>query len=114
MNPYYNPEKLELEILSFDEPEMSYEYNILCFWATKNGLIYSASDSGCSCPTPFEEYSGETQKDVIQKLERIGSLEQSLSIFDSWNKDYDNCPHLSIKSRKELENWIVNKLNREE
>lgn len=110
MNPYYNPEKLDLELLSFDEPNMSYEYNTLCFWVTKEGLIYCASDSGCSCPTPFEEYSGENQKEVIQKLERIGSLEQSLSIFDSWNKGYDNRPYLSIESRKELEKWIVNRI----
>jgi hypothetical protein len=110
INPYYHPEDLELELLSFDEPSMCYEYNTLCFWATKNGLIYSASDSGCSCPTPFEYYEGETQKDVVQKLERIGSLDQALQIFDSWNKRYDNRPYLSIESRKELENWIVKRI----
>jgi hypothetical protein len=110
INPYYAPEKLELELITFDEPDMSWEYNTLCFWSTNEGLVYSASNSGCSCPTPFEEYEGETMKDVVQKLERIGSLEQALSIFDSWNKGSDNRPYLSIESRKELENWITDKL----
>lgn len=109
-NPYYNPEKLELELLSFDEPNMDYQYNTLCFWSTKNGLVYSTSDSGCSCPTPFEGFSGETQKYVVQKLERVGSLDQALGIFDSWNKGYNNRQHLDIESRKELENWIANRL----
>ncbi len=65
MNPHYDYEKLELDMLCFDEPDMSYEFNMLCFWKTKTGEIYSASDSGCSCPTPFEDYFGETQKDVF-------------------------------------------------
>lgn len=106
INPYYNPDKLGLELLSFDEPDMSYEYNTLCFWKTENGLIFTASDSGCSCPTPFENYEGETQKEVIQQLERVGTEEQALSIFDSWNKNYEGKPHLGIEDRKRLSEWM--------
>ena len=110
MNPYYDNEKLDLKLITFDEPHMSYEYNTLCFWATKDGRVYTASDSGCSCPTPFEGYSGEDIDSVLQKLERIGSLEQALKSFDSWNIGYDNRPHVSISERKSLEDFVNSNL----
>lgn len=111
-NPYYNPEDLELEMLEFDEPDLSYEYNTLCFWATVGGQVYSASDSGCSCPTPFEDYEGGAQADVLPKLERVGSVEQGLAILDSWNKGYDGRPHLDHSHRDELADWLKEKVGR--
>jgi hypothetical protein len=110
INPYYDPAKLELEMLEFDEPDLSYEYDTLCFWATAAGQIYSASDSGCSCPTPFEDYEGETQTEVIQKLERVGSLEQAERIFDAWNKVSDGRNRMPSGNREKLNAWITEKL----
>lgn len=110
MNPYYNPEALELDMIAFDEPDMSYEYNTLCFWATKAGQIYSASDSGCSCPTPFEDaHDRETREEVIATLERVGSVEQAESIFDAWNKPYDKLL-LDAAERRKLSVWITERL----
>ena len=109
-NPYYDPEELQLELLSYDEPHLSYEYNTLCFWATEDGRIYSASDSGCSCPTPFENYEGDTQKEVLQKLERVGSVEQAESIFDSWNKYDENKAHLPNHERDKMTKWVLERL----
>lgn len=105
INPYYRPEKLNLELLSFDEPGLSYEYNTLCFWATPDGRIFSASDSGCSCPVPFEGYSGNNQNEVIQCLDRVGSVEQAESIFDSWNRNF-----LPQSERNDLTAWVENRL----
>jgi hypothetical protein len=110
MNPYYDPEKLELELVSYDEPNLSYQYNTLCFWATKDGRIYSASDSGCSCPIPFEDYEGETQDEVLQKLERVGSVVQAESIFDSWNKNFDGKPRIQKSKKQALAKWVAKKL----
>lgn len=107
INPYYDPAKLGLIMLEFDQPNMDYEYNTLCFWVTESGQVYSASDSGCSCPTPFEYYSGKSQKQVIQKLERVGSLEQAIRIFDSWNKSsYGNKPLLPADEKLNLIRFI--------
>lgn len=108
-NPFYSPEKLNLTLFSFDEPGLCYEYNTLCFWEY-NGQIYTAEDSGCSCPTPFENYSGENTERVLTKLDRVGSVEQALSTFDSWNKDYNGRPFMSITDRNELIGWITSKL----
>lgn len=107
LNPYYDYENLGLVRLSFDEPDMSYEYNTLCFWATEDGQVYTARDSGCSCPTPFEDaYAAETREEVLALLERVGSLEQAENTFDSWNKTYNGKTHLGPDSRHELSEWI--------
>lgn len=66
MNPYYDPDKCGLKMLAFDEPEMCYEYNTLCFWATP------------------EDHDKETAEEVIQALERVGSLGQAQRTFRSW------------------------------
>lgn len=112
MNPYYDPEKLELDMICFDEPDMSYEYNTLCFWATKDGQIYSASDSGCSCPIPFEDnYDRPTRDEVLQTLERVGSVEQAESIFDAWNQGYvPGVKFLDADERQKLSSWVSARL----
>lgn len=57
-NVYYNPEDHELELVSaLNQPDMDYSYNTLIVLKHKptNRLFY-AQDSGCSCPTPFDDY----------------------------------------------------------
>lgn len=100
-NPYYDTEELGFKMISFDE-DFSYEYNTLIFLANGKGQIFTAQDSGCSCPKPFEEYEGETQTDVEQLMERVGSVDQAKRIFNTWNKDYNNKPHVN-KSESEME-----------
>jgi hypothetical protein len=108
-NPYYAPEKFNLEMISFDEPGLSYEFNTLCFWSNDQGMVYSAQDSGCSCPTPFEDYEGETQNEVLQLLERVGSPEQAGQIFDAWNGRRDD-RKLPKGDRDEVIFWVKHKL----
>lgn len=102
LNPETDYTKLELEMLSFDKSSGCYEFDTICFWATKEGKVYTASDSGCSCPTPFEEYAGENQIDILQKLERIGSLEQAERIFDSWAAENNYHNKINMSDRNEL------------
>ena len=94
MNPKDDFKKLGWKKICFDEPDMCYEYNTLNFWITEDGRVFSASDSGCSCPTPFEDYCGNTEEEIEQKLERVGSYEQALSIFKAWNKNCDGKPFM--------------------
>ena len=74
---------------------------------TKEGQFYTASDSGCSCPTPFEDYAGETWKDVRPLLERVENLNQALSIFNGWvQHNYrDEYKHDPTDGRRELTHW---------
>ena len=102
-NYYYNPAEAGLEMLSFEDDSLSYEFDILAFWATQDGVVYSASDSGCSCPVPFEDYTS------FEKLERVGSAEQAESIFKAWNEGYGR-KRVDPSEMRKLSKWIDNKL----
>lgn len=107
INPYYNSEKLGWSRIEFDQPDMSYEYNTICFWRTKDGLIFTAEDSGCSCPTPFEKYEGVDEKEIIQKLERVGSYEQAIQTIDAWNVGFDKKPYGAfLDEKRQLKAWF--------
>lgn len=57
-NPYYNPETMGLKILGTLDEDLDYEFNTLVVWQeTATKKLYYATDSGCSCPTPFEDYT---------------------------------------------------------
>ena len=58
-NPYYSPEKMGLvKIAEIDYSDGSYQFDTRVVWYhTESGVMYTARDSGCSCPTPFEDYT---------------------------------------------------------
>jgi len=64
-NPYYNPETYDAEIVgevTWSEPNWDFDYTVV--WRDKDGFYRMASDSGCSCPTPFED----TRWDELERL----------------------------------------------
>ena len=56
-NIYYNPEKFGLEIVAeIEYSSGSYEFDTRVVWKKKDvHSFWTARDSGCSCPTPFED-----------------------------------------------------------
>lgn len=77
-NPYYYPEELGLKIVGeLDEQDMSYEFNMLIVWKDENNNLYYAKDSGCSCPTPFEDYVYEKGGEVPMTPITLGPSLQS-------------------------------------
>ena len=62
MTVYYSPEDFDLttigEISWDDEP---YAFDLTVVWKDKDGNLYWASDSGCSCPSPFEDFTSKDQ-----------------------------------------------------
>lgn len=84
-NPYYQPEKLGLEILTEFEAGGSYEFDTLLFFKAPNGQIYSVADSGCSCPIPFEDYEGSTWEEAVSDMIEISSYSAALAEFEKWN-----------------------------
>lgn len=59
VNVYYDPEKLGLEIVDELDYGASYEFDKLVVWRRKSdGELRWGTDSGCSCPTPFEDIDG--------------------------------------------------------
>lgn len=59
-NVYYEPEKHGLILLgSVDLSEPDYSFDMLAVWKDTEGF-YLGTDSGCSCPSPFENYDGKS------------------------------------------------------
>jgi len=66
MNPYYNPKEMGLEIVtSIDYSDGNYIFDYRVVWVeVATGNLFTARDSGCSCPTPFEDF---TSIDTLDK-----------------------------------------------
>lgn len=65
---YNSPEHFGLVVI--DEIELdneSYQFNIRVVWREiATGKLYTARDSGCSCPSPFEDYTSLNDADLLQ------------------------------------------------
>jgi len=79
-SPYYNPEQFGLTIVASEDIAGSYEFDMLIVWKDINEDYYYATDSGCSCPIPFEDVSG------VQDITRIEA--HSFESFESEAKNY--------------------------
>lgn len=56
-NLYNNPEKFGLEIVDGIDYAGSYEFEMrVIFRVKESGELLMGSDSGCSCPSPFESH----------------------------------------------------------
>lgn len=57
-NPYFTPEDFGLKILGEVEwSDECYQFDKTVLWEHPDtGKYYIASDCGCSCPSPFEDY----------------------------------------------------------
>lgn len=84
MNIYYSPEKYGLtQLLCIDHSDDCYCFDYRVVWKhEETNELYTARSAGCSCPSPFEEFSS------IEELERvtpelIRSLEYEMSSSES-------------------------------
>lgn len=73
-NIYYNPEDFGLETVGqMDWTEPNWDFDMLVVWKEKRGRYWIGEDSGCSCPSPFEnvtdinELDGPYTKDGLRK-----------------------------------------------
>lgn len=105
-NPYYNADSLRLDLIVFDRPGLSYEYDTMIFVATPDGRVYQAQDSGCSCPTPFESYEGKDMEEVVSKMDRIGNAEDAVQQLRSWGKTYDGTKFMHQDDFDSLRRWV--------
>lgn len=69
---YYSPEKWGLRVVAeFEYEEDSYSFDTRVVWKHESGKFYTARDSGCSCPAPFEDYRDLTDLDELINLDHI-------------------------------------------
>lgn len=68
MTDLSEPKRVSLDSLtyvdSFDWDHESWQFNITMVWKETRGRYYVASDSGCSCPSPFEKINYTDDKGV--------------------------------------------------
>jgi hypothetical protein len=79
---YYQPEKFDLVPLGqIDMHEPNYDFDIVAVWRhAPTGELYWARDSGCSCPSPFEDY---TSLDKLTKLSPEG--------YEEFKRETESC-----------------------
>ena len=59
-NIYYDPQKFGLEMVGEVEwVGASYEFDLTGVWKEKRGVYWIGNDSGCSCPSPYEDLTKE-------------------------------------------------------
>lgn len=69
-DPYYHPEQFGLTTIGeVNWDDESYQFDLTAAWRNAEGVLYWASDSGCSCPSPFEDTT------TLEQLE-TGTVEQ--------------------------------------
>lgn len=65
-NVYYNPGAHGLTVVcEIDFSDGCYQFDMRVVWRHRDGQLYTARDSGCSCPTPFEDYTGLGDLEVV-------------------------------------------------
>lgn len=79
-------------MLEIDRPGLSYEYDTIVFFLTKDRKVYYAYDSGCSCPTPFEAYSGENAEECIKYMEEVRDHKHGIELIQrhGWASTTEN------------------------
>ena len=72
---YYSPEDYGLEPIGTLDEDLGYEFHILAIWKDKDGNIYWAEDSGCSCPIPFEDEHFNGPDDTSLETDTVALME---------------------------------------
>lgn len=88
---YYHPADYGLEILWTAEDDEPYAFDIIAAWGSRlSGAVYLGRDSGCSCPSPFQDF---TEPDCVNRLTRVdperGRDEVRAAILAIMRSDYE-------------------------
>jgi hypothetical protein len=98
-NPYYNPEALGLTtVAELEFSDMDYQFDTRVVWKNEDGALFTARDSGCSCPTPFEDYTS------VEMLDRVDMRELEAEVKEcSKSSGWGGNPHFVREAREFLD-----------
>lgn len=87
-NVRYAPESFGLTFIGeADLAEPDYSFDLVGVWKGEEGY-YLATDSGCSCPTPFEDYNDVS--DLTGPLTADQAKEEATTLWtESYGGGYD-------------------------
>lgn len=84
-NPYYSPEKCGLGIFDEIDTGAAYEFDMFIIWEKLDDkTLWWATDSGCSCPTPFEDHREDDLKEIT--LDNFEEFTKNLESHCSYRK----------------------------
>ena len=90
---YYQPEEFGLELIgTYSHPDLSWEFEMVIVLRHKEtGDLYWAQDSGCSCPSPFEDFTSFADLGPPLTLENFEAFEAAISDIGDYgeNEGYD-------------------------
>ena len=87
---YFQPEKFGLKIIGhIEDPEAYYSFDDLVVWQHEDGRLFYAQDSGCSCPSPFEDFTSLESLTLITN-ETWESFQKAVLEHASWREDDDD------------------------
>lgn len=85
---YYSPKEYDLKIVDMlDRPDLSWEFEMLGVWQHKDGRLFYASDSGCSCPSPFEDFHSLADLTPITKGASYEAFKKDIQDFHCDRKE---------------------------
>lgn len=67
-------------IAEISQPDLSWEFDEYLVWADLDGRLYYGHDSGCSCPTPFEDFKTTADMQALT----WHNWDQFLSEIEGW------------------------------
>lgn len=73
---YYNPEQFDLKVVAeIDLSDGDYQFDLRVVWRhLPTGRLLTARDSGCSCPSPFEDYHSIDDLEVMNLDEIVREI----------------------------------------
>lgn len=85
-NVYSHPEKLGLTMIGeIDWAEESWSFDLTVVWRDETGQLFTASDSGCSCPAPFEDIAS------VDELEKVTRDQLATQLNERMKKETRDC-----------------------
>lgn len=83
-NPYYSPADHGLTVVGEAcDPTAEYSFDIMVVW-TDGRRLYYATDSGCSCPEPFEYLATNDSLWLLESALTSGLQTEALAAVDNW------------------------------
>ena len=105
-NVYYDPESFGLEIVAeLEYSSGDYEFDTRVVWKDKKRKgFFTMRASGCSCPTPFEDYNlsnlDELDLTTLRKEVREEVAKEYKNISPETAQDFIRKVELATKSNK--------------
>lgn len=72
---YSDPSDHGLEpVAELELENEAYQFNIVAVWKDRDGVLWAAHDTGCSCPSPFEDHTFPTDFSIVRSEQDVREL----------------------------------------